>query len=129
MKTNFRTFVLASAVVAVAAMATIPAVAETSATLKVPFSFTVYGHTFPAGDYAVVRSTNLAFLRLQNQNSSEGYSWIAGPSETKRDRVVLRFNGQNHALESVQFGVVISPRLDKKSKEKESVVPIEVSGR
>jgi hypothetical protein len=129
MKTNFRTFVLASAVVAVAAMATIPAVAETSATLKVPFSFTVYGRTFPAGEYAVVRSTNLAFLRLQSQNSFEGCSWIASPSETKRDRVVLLFNGENHALRSVQFGTVISPRLDKKSKEKESVVPIEVGGR
>ena len=129
MKTNLRTFVLASAAVLVAAVATIPAVAETSATLRVPFNFTVYGRTFPAGNYAVVRSTNLSFLRLQNQNSSEGYSWTAGPSDTKRDRVVLRFNGENHALQSVQFGTVISPRLDKKSKQKESVVPIEVSGR
>jgi hypothetical protein len=129
MKTNLRTFVLASAAVLVAAMATIPAVAETSATLKVPFSFTVYGHTFPAGEYAVIRSTNLSFLRLQNQHSFEGYSWVAGPSDTKRDRVVLLFNGENHALESVQYGTVISPRLNKKSKQKESVVPIEVSGR
>ena len=129
MKTNLRAFVLASAAVLVAAAATIPAVAETSATLRVPFNFTVYGRTFPAGDYAVVRSPNLAFLRLQSKNSFEGYSWIATPSETKRDRVVLLFNGESHALQSVQFGTVISPRLDKKSKEKESVVPIEVGGR
>jgi hypothetical protein len=129
MKTNFRTFVLASAALAAAAMATIPAVAETSATLRVPFSFTVYGRTLPAGDYAVVRSTNLAFVRLQSVNSFEGYSWTAGPSEEKRDRVVLRFNSESHALQSVQFGAVISPRLDKKWKNGESVVPIEVGGR
>ena len=129
MKTNLRAFVQASAAVLVAAAATIPAVAETSATLKVPFNFTVYGRTFPAGEYAVVRSTNLSSLRLQNKNSSEGYSWVTGPSDTKRDRVVLRFSGENHALESVQYGTVISPRLDKRSKEKESVVPIEVGGR
>ena len=129
MKINFRTFVLASAAVAAAAMATIPAVAETSATLRVPFSFTVNGRTLPAGDYAVLRSNNLAFVRLQSVNSFEGYSWIAGPSEEKRDRVVLRFNSENHALQSVQFGTVISPQLDKKWKHGESVVPIEVGGR
>jgi hypothetical protein len=110
-------------------MATIPAVAETSATLRVPFSFTVNGRTLPAGDYSVVRSNNLAFVRLQSVNSFEGYSWIAGPSEEKRDRVVLRFNSENHALQSVQFGTVISPQLDKKWKNGESVIPIEVGGR
>jgi hypothetical protein len=129
MKTNFRTFVLASAAVAAAAMVTIPAVADTSATLRVPFSFTVNGRTLPAGDYTVVRSNNLAFVRLQSVNSFAGYSWIAGQSQEKRDRVILRFNGENHALQSVQFGPVISPQLDKKSKNKESVVPIEVGGR
>jgi alpha-D-ribose 1-methylphosphonate 5-triphosphate synthase subunit PhnG len=129
MKTNFRTFVMASAVVAAAAMATIPAVAADTTTLKVPFGFTVNGRSLPAGEYSVVRSNNMAFVRLQSTTSSDGYSWVASPSAEHGNLVTLKFNAASHALQSVQYGPMISPRLDKNTKANESVSAIEVGGR
>jgi hypothetical protein len=129
MKINFRTFVLASAVVASAALTTIPAVAATSTTLKVPFSFTIDGHVLPAGEYSVVRDINHNFVHLRSANSSDEYTWVGSGSADRADRVVMTFNAENHALETVQSGAVITPRIDKKSKTRESMSPIEVSGR
>ncbi len=53
MRSKFSTFVLASATLAAVALATLPAMAETSTTLNVPFSFTINGQSLPAGTYSV----------------------------------------------------------------------------
>jgi hypothetical protein len=129
MKTNFRTFVLASAVIAAAAMATIPAMAATSATLNVPFSFTVDGRTLPAGQYSVARSDNNAFVSLRSANSDASYTWVGSPAGDGSNRVILKFDAASHALETVQFGSTISPRLNKHSKSHETVVESEFSGQ
>jgi hypothetical protein len=119
MKNTFRTFVLASAAIAAAAMATLPAMAETSTTLNVPFSFTVDGRTLPAGEYLVVRDGSSNFVKLRNRDLSFNYTWVASPTSERSDRVVLRFDGQNenHILQSVQYGPLVTARLDGKKKE------------
>jgi hypothetical protein len=119
MKNTFRTLVLASAAMAAAATATLPAMAETSTTLNVPFSFTVDGHILPAGEYSVVRDDTRNFVKLRSRDYSATYSFVASPTADRSDRVILRFDGQseNHALQSVQYGPLVTARLDGKKKE------------
>jgi hypothetical protein len=130
MKTNFRTFVLASAAMAAAAMATLPAMAETAITLKVPFSFTVNGRSLPAGEYSVVRDDTNNFVRLQSRDSSASYTWVASPTASHSDRVILKFDGQaqGHVLQSIQYGPLVTARLDGKKKN-EAVATQDVSGQ
>ena len=90
--------------------------AATSTTLNVPFNFTVNGHNLPAGEYSVVRSDNMAFVSLKSTTTSDSYTWIASPSAEKANRVSLKFDADSHALESVQYGVLISPRIEKGSR-------------
>jgi hypothetical protein len=125
MRIRFSALVLASAALAAVALSTIPAMATTGKTLNVPFSFTVNGKTLPAGEYYVVRDDSRHFVGLQSSHSSESFLWVANPSETKTDRVVLKFNpqGNTHELESVQYGPLVTSKLNGKSKKAEDVSP------
>jgi len=115
MQIKFTTSILAPAIMAAAALATIPAVAET-ATVKVPFNFTVAGQNLPAGNYSVKRDSPGNFVRLQSQQSSQSFAWIACPSSTKTATASLTFDqdGQKYTLHSVQSGPMVTPRLDRK---------------
>jgi len=126
MRSKLSTFILASTVLAVTALATLPAVAATSgtsATLKVPFSFTVNGRSLPAGEYSVQRDTSGNFLRLRSKDASESFVWVVGSNATPGDRIILKFDpqGQTHALQSVQFGSLTTVKLDQKSRKSEDV--------
>lgn len=131
MRSKFSTFVLASAALAAVALATIPAVAATSTTLNVPFSFTVGGHSLPAGLYSVQQDLSGGILRLQSRDGSRSFSSIAIPSEKNGDRAVLRFNtvGQTHVLEFIQSGPLITPKLDKKTRKAEDLSPQTLPGQ
>ena len=130
MKLKLSTFSLASAVMAAAALTTLPAVAETSTTLNVPFSFTVDGQSLPAGDYAVKRDDRGNFVRLQGKDASQSFVWTAASAGTKTDRVILKFDGRGttHVLESVQCGPLVTSRLDRKNH-KEDISPAFMPGQ
>jgi hypothetical protein len=130
MRSKFSTLVLASAALAAGALATLPAVAETSATLNVPFSFTVNGQSLPAGAYSVQRDSSGDFLRFQGKDATQNFVWLANPGATRGDRVVLKFEGQGqtHVLQSVEFGPLVTNRLDKKKRSTEDLSPQAVPG-
>jgi hypothetical protein len=117
MKLNFRTSILASAIVAAAALAINPALAETR-TVTVPFDFTVGTTNLPAGAYIVEKATFGNFVKLQDKDSSKSFTWVATPSAGKSGRIILRFEeqGQTHALQSIQYGSLVTPKLTPKSK-------------
>jgi hypothetical protein len=114
-------FLLASAVMATAALATNNALAETM--VNVPFSFTVNGKTCPAGRYTVDRNLMTGVVTLRNDDWKRGFMWIAGSGEPAPgdSRVILRFDEQGpvHFLQTVQYGNLITARLDGRTKETE----------
>jgi hypothetical protein len=131
MRSKFSTLVLASAALAAVALATIPAVAATSTAVNVPFNFTVGGRSLPAGLYSVQQDISGNILRLQARDGSQSFVSIAIPSEKNEDRTVLRFNtvGQTHVLEFIQFGPLITPRLDRKTRKTEDMSPQTMPGQ
>jgi hypothetical protein len=130
MRSKFSTLVLASAALAAVALATIPAVAETSTTLNVPFSFTVNGQSLPAGTYSVQRDIPGNFLTLKGRDASQRFAWPALPGATRSDRVILTFDGQGqtHVLQSVQFGPLVTSRIGKKNRKTEDMSPQDMPG-
>ncbi len=118
MRTILSRFILSSAVIALAALATDSAKAET--TLNVPFSFTFAGKTCPAGHYSVRHDSTGNFVILRNEDSPLTYAWILASRapEPNKDKVALRFDsfGETHALRSIQVGSMITPQLDKTSE-------------
>jgi hypothetical protein len=130
MRSKFSTFVLASATLAAVALATIPAVAETSTTLNIPFSFTINGQSLPAGTYSVQRDTPGNFLKLQGKDASQHFTWPALPGATRSDRVILKFDGQGqtHVLESVQFGPLVTSRIERRNRKTEDLSPQDMPG-
>jgi hypothetical protein len=114
MRNTFSKFILAPAIMAAAALATIPAMAETT-TINVPFSFNVAGKTLPAGAYSVEHDSASNFVRLRSQQTAQSFIWTASPSAEKGNWVSLKFDrqGNTFTLNSVKAGPMITPRLDK----------------
>lgn len=129
MQLKFRTLVLAA--MAAATLATIPAVAETSTTINVPFSFMVEGQNLPAGVYSVQQVNSGNFLRLKGKDASQSFVWVASPSVPSGHGVTLKFNnqGQTHILQSIQLGAFETPRLDHKSRKMENISPEYMPGQ
>jgi len=125
MQTKFKSLVLASAAITAVAMTSIPAMALSATILNVPFSFTVQGKTLPAGEYSIQRDDLGIFVKLQSKDASQHLSWIARAGDFDNSRVVLRFeeHGQEHVLQSVQYGRLASPRLTPKPKKGENMAP------
>lgn len=123
MQSNFRKVIMASAIVATAALAANSAMAST--TVYVPFSFAVAGKILPAGSYQVERDSTGSFVTLESQELSKTFTWIIGPGQpdpTDR-KIALRFESGDriHVLESIQYGSKVTPKLDKaKSNEHDS---------
>lgn len=124
-------FLLASAVMATAALATNSALAERK--VSVPFSFTVNGKTCPAGLYSVDRDLTDGVVTLRNDDWKQSFMWIAssGDPAPGDNRVILRFDemGPTHALQSVQYGDLMTSRLDGKRRPAESTPTRVVLGR
>lgn len=131
MQSTLRNLFLASAVVATAALATSTARADIR--VNVPFSFTAAGKTCPPGMYSIERDATSGLVTLRNMDWSRSFTWIAasGDPSPRDTRVLLQFDelGGTHALRSVQYGDVITPRLDKKPKHPEYVPTRIVEGQ
>ncbi|MGA2537324.1 MAG: hypothetical protein ABSF53_15005 [Terracidiphilus sp.] len=125
MQTKFRTLVLASAALAAVALASIPAMASTAKTLKVPFNFTVQGKSFPAGEYLVTRNDLGTMVEIQSKDYAHNFTWLAEATGTDPYHVALSFDvdGQDHILRSIKFGRLQSPPLVKKAKKGEDITP------
>ena len=121
MRSIFGKLFLAPAILAAATFSATTAKAD--ATVKVPFSFTVAGETCPAGYYIVKRDSLHNMVILQSKEAMRNFAWFLSPADTvpTESKVTLRFNelGDAHSLQSVQFGPMITSRLDKKSRHSE----------
>jgi hypothetical protein len=120
MKNMIRNLMLASAVVATAALATTSAMATT---LNVPFSFTVNGKQCPAGVYSVERGINSSVVSVSNREGSRNFTWVLHPGDPDptEKAVILHFEnqGDTHVLQSVQYGSQVTSPFTKKSKRTE----------
>jgi hypothetical protein len=121
MKSLFGKMVLASAFMAVAAFASNTAMAE--ANVKVPFSFTAAGKVWPAGNYTIVKQSTRDFVTLISKESSLSFTALVGPGDAAPTdtQITLRFDevANGHALRSIQYGPMVTSRLDRKSMHSE----------
>ena len=117
MKSIFSRSVLAAAAIAAVALVANSAAAET--TLKVPFNFTVGNQVLPAGYYTVSHDKGNFVTLMHKGGSSEMLTYVVGPgsAEPNDTKVSITFDkvGDAHLLQSIQYGRVITSRLDKKS--------------
>ena len=117
MKSILSKFVLAPAILAAAALATSSATAET--TVKVPFKFTAAGQVCPAGYYTVKHDQTGNFVTLTSKEAGKSFTWVVGPGapEPNDGRIALKFDqmGGTHLLQSIQYGPLVTSRLDKKT--------------
>jgi hypothetical protein len=131
MRSTLRNLILASAAVAVAAITANSAMAQS--TVDVPFNFSVAGKVLPAGSYTVDRGGFGSTVMLRSNKTAQAFSWILAPGEPAPNdtSVVLRFDetGKSYALRTVQYGAMITPRLDKKTWETEHLPAQIVLGR
>ena len=115
MQSILRKLALAPAVLAAAALVSTSAMAET--TIKVPFSFTVGGKVFPAGRYVIQRDDLGSFVSLTSKDAPLSASWVLTPGTPAptENKIALKFDqvGQTHVLQSVQYGSMITSKLDK----------------
>jgi hypothetical protein len=123
MQSIHRHLAFASACIIAVALAVTPAIAETT-TVKVPFSFDVAGKTFPAGDYWLHRDDQGDYVTLEAKGSPRYFtSCLVGPGAAApwEHNIALKFDtvGQTHLLQSIQYGTLVSGRLDKKALESE----------
>lgn len=127
---NLRNFVLAPAVLAAAALATNAAMAE-AATVTVPFNFKVAGKNCPAGLYTVQRDHNLVILT--SKGAQQSFIWALSPGDPAptASNVTLTFGelGQAYTLRSVQYGPLVTSRLDNETKEAEHAPRVVLQGQ
>jgi hypothetical protein len=116
MRINLHSQILASTVLALAALATHPAMAQ--ARLNVPFNFVAAGHTYPAGTYTVMQDKSMDVVALLGEGQS--LAQIAGTEDNlNAAKVSLKFErvGNTYYLSTMQYGQLVTPRLDRKIKE------------
>jgi len=108
---------LAPALLVAAALTAQPALAATR--VNIPFNFVAAGTACPAGIYTVAEAIYGNTLRLQG--AARSFVWIAGPGAPSPadQRVILSFDrvGSTHLLRTVQYGAIVTSRLDKKVRE------------
>jgi len=112
MRSTICRLTLIAVIVAAASLVSQSAQAET---VKVPFAFTANGKSFPAGTYTVQENVLATIVTLHSSDGSQSLSLSMGPGDpTPTDqRVVLRFrtSGDQHELDSIQYGTKITNRL------------------
>jgi hypothetical protein len=120
MRLSLHSLVLAPALLAAAALTPQPA---SAAVLHVPFAFTMSGQTMPAGQYTVARDNRGSFVTLTTPDGKQSFTWLiaAGEPDPGATGVVLRFDPTNagYTLRSIQYNAMITPVLDKKSRQTE----------
>jgi hypothetical protein len=117
MRINQLSQILAPAVLALAAFATHPVMAQSR--LNVPFNFIAAGKSFPAGTYTVTPDKSTGAVMLHGDNGS--LTELANSSGDAKDNQVisLKFDhvGRNYYLRTVQVGQLTTHRLDTKVRE------------
>jgi len=120
MRINFRSLVLASAMLAAGILAVQPSTAwaaRSGSAVHIPFQFEVAGHTYPAGDYRVHVGTLDDSVALESY--AHTFVWIIGPGDANPadQRTILKFDilGERHLLRSVQYRSMTTNQLDKKA--------------
>jgi len=101
---------------ALAALTTNSAMAQCK--LKVPFNFVAAGKSYPAGTYTVAENKQIGLVALQGQG--RGLSWMAAGGAAQDDeKVSLKFErkGDTFYLSTMQYGALVTPRLDSHIKE------------
>ena len=115
--------VMTSIVMAAAALTATTAMAE--ARVNVPFSFTAEGKNCPAGIYSVRRDGVSNIVTLQSLEAPRTFSWLVHPGDASptATKITLTFAeyGQKYDLEAVQYGALVTSRLDKHSNRSEHV--------
>jgi hypothetical protein len=115
MRLNLGSLFLAPALLAAAAIT--PQLAS-AAVLHVPFAFTVSGHTLPAGEYTVNRDLHGGFVTLKSADGTQSFNWMIAPGDPNPNAstVAMRFDvtDSGYALQSVQYGGMVTRKLDKK---------------
>ena len=131
MRSPLRNLFLAPALLAAAALATTTAFAESQ--VNVPFSFTVAGKTCPPGLYDVQSGPIINSVALTNEATSRRFVFLVAPGNPvpTDHRVILTFDqrGDQHALQTIQWGYKITSRLDKPSRKNEYVPTRIMSGQ
>lgn len=115
MRSIIRRVTLASAVGVAVALSGNCAMAATR--INVPFQFNVAGKTLPAGSYHLVHEANSGFVTLSSIDSNRSYTWLLTPGPSEYDKkIAMKFENLNgtHVLESVQYGSMITPRIDQR---------------
>jgi hypothetical protein len=73
--------------------------------------------------YSLDHNQTSGIVTLRNTDWKSSFTWVAGPGEPAPtdSRVILSFdeNGQDHVLRTVQYGNLITARLDGKQKQTE----------
>ncbi|ACO33289.1 MAG TPA: hypothetical protein DGA22_12580 [Acidobacterium sp.] len=116
MRNMLRNLFLAPVVMAAAALATHPAMAQSVNVAKVPFNFVVNGHMWPAGRYTIRQSMNGNVVEVANTNQPFRSMWVISPGDPAPTdtRVLLSFDvqGATHTLHSVQYRNMETSSLD-----------------
>ncbi|HUA98770.1 MAG TPA: hypothetical protein VMA34_10620 [Terracidiphilus sp.] len=109
-------FTLALAPALLAAFALTSNQAQAQARLTVPFSFAAGGRICPAGTYTVARDPGMNTVILTSREARRSFAWLVGPAaqDPTDNKVVLEFDEteSGHALRSIQYGTMVTSRLD-----------------
>jgi hypothetical protein len=119
MRSILQNVILASAIASIT-LAT--SSARAASTVNVPFNFTAAGKTLPAGNYLVSHDSTGSFVTLKTVDASQSLTWLLCPGQAQSTdrKIVLRFDDEAnaHVLQSIQFGPMITQRLDKSINKK-----------
>jgi hypothetical protein len=111
-----RNLFLAPVVMAAAALATNPAMAQSVKVAKVPFNFVVNGHMWPAGRYTITSNMDRNVVEVASTNQPFRSLWVVAPGDPAPTdtRILLSFDvqGATHTLHSVQYGNMVTNSLD-----------------
>ncbi len=120
MRFTVHSHILASAVLALAALATQHAMAQSRVKVDVPFNFVAADKVFPAGTYVVREDKNMNIVTLQGAGRSITWVLFPGDSVLSDDKVSLMFHvhDQTYYLHTVGCGGLVTSRLDKRFKER-----------
>ncbi len=116
MRNMLRKLLLAPVVMAAAALATHPAMAQSAKVAQVPFNFVVNGHMWPAGRYVISRDANASLVHVASMKQGFQSMWTLAPGDPSPtdSRVLLTFDvqGATHTLHTVQYANMITNSLD-----------------
>ena len=131
MRSKIFTLALAPALLAAFALTSNPAQAQ--ARLNVPFSFAAAGKICPAGTYTVSRDFEMDTVILTNRDARKSFAWLVGPAaqDATDKKVVLSFDETEggHVLRSIQYGTMVTSRLDGRSAASKRVLAVRGMGQ